>query len=261
MLELYHSEPNTFFIKPLIALHEKHARFETRWFDADEREEFAHGLPGEVEAHLHLEREGPLLRHNGTVISSSYFMLEYIAEALPGEPLLPDNPFDQYRARASAQFLGAHLGALVPVLGCAKYLAPRLMAMEREGLGKAIDRIDPVERRQGWLALLEGTYTPEILATARERLKFPVQRVETTLAQGAWLAGPRFSIADIDAFAMLRAIPDLAPDVVNATATPRVVDFIARIAARPSVSAALATSRSGHPERHFVPGVEPSRWG
>ena len=35
MLELYHSEPNTFFLKPLIALHEKQRRFESRWFDAD----------------------------------------------------------------------------------------------------------------------------------------------------------------------------------------------------------------------------------
>ena len=34
MLELYTSEPNTFFLKPLIALHEKRAAFESRWFDA-----------------------------------------------------------------------------------------------------------------------------------------------------------------------------------------------------------------------------------
>ncbi len=261
MLELYHSEPNTFFLKPLIALHEKQAPFDSRWFDAEKLEQFELGFSGEVEAHLHLEREGPLLRHDGTLISNSFFMLEYIAEALPGEPLLPESPIDLYRARASAQFLGAHLGSLVPVLGCMRYLVPTLAKMDRTKLLAALAEVGPQERRIAWQALLDGTYTPQILATARERLKFPVSRVEATLKGGAWLAGPRYSIADIDAFAMLRVLPDLAPEVVNESVAPRVCEFLARVAARPAVNAALAMSRSGKPGQHFVPGVEPSRWG
>jgi hypothetical protein len=49
--------------------------------------------------------------------------------------------------------------------------------------------------------------------------------------------------------------------VVNYTVTPRICDFLDRIAARPAVKAALSMSRSGKPEQHYVPGVEPSRWG
>ena len=261
MLELYHSEPNTFFLKPLIALHEKRAAFESRWFDAEQLEHFTAGLPDDVEARLHLEREGPLLRHDGTWISSSFFMLEYIAEALPGESLLPKNAYDLYRAHASGQFLGANLGSLVPILGCVKYTLPRLKARDRAGIDACLEKVQPQERRLNWQSLLDGTYTPQILATARERLKFPLSRIEATLANGPWLAGPNYSIADIDAFAMLRVLPDLAPDVVNETATPRTLEYVTRIAARPAVKAALAMSRSGKPEQHFVPGVEPSRWG
>ena len=261
MLELYHSEPNTFFLKPLVALHEKGAAFQSRWFDPGELDHFALSPSGEVEAHLHLEREGPLLRHDGALISNSFFMLEYIADALPGEPLLPEAPFDLYRAHASGQFLGAHLGSLVPILGCVKYLVPRLRNMDGAALDAKLAAIAPQERRQSWQALLDGTYTPQILATARERLKFPVARVESQLANGAWLAGPNYSIADIDAFAMLCVLPDLTPELVNETATPRIAEYLARIAARPAVKAALAMSRSGKPGQHFVPGVEPSRWG
>src|SRR5690349_17090841 len=261
MLELYHSEPNTFYLKPLIALHEKKAPFESRWFDSDKLEQFALGFSGDVEAHLHLEREGPLLLHEGTLISSTFFMLEYIAEALPGESLLPESAYDQYRLRASGQFLGAQLGSLVPILGCIKYLAPKLAAMDRGALDAKLKEVGPQERRLNFTALLDGTYTPQIQATARERLKFPVSRVEAQLAKGPWLAGPTYTIADIDAFAMLRVLPDLAPDIVNATGTPRITEYLERIAARPAVKAALSTSRSGKPEQHFVPGVEPSRWG
>jgi len=260
MLELYTSEPNTFFLKPLIALHEKRAAFELRWFDAAALEQFSLGFSGDVEAHLHLEREGPLLLHDGELFSSSYFMLEYLAEVLPGPSLLPESPYDLYRARASAQFLGAHLGALVPVLGCAKYLAPKLSA-NRAVVEPKIAAIEPVERRLGWSALLDGIYTPQILASARERMKFPVSRVEATLAREPWLAGPHYSIADIDAFPMLRVIEDLAPEIVNGDRTPHILEYVSRISARPAVLAALATSHSGRPEQHFVPGVEPSRWG
>jgi len=261
MLELFHSEPNTFYLKPLIALHEKKAGFQSRWFDSDKLEQFGLGFSGDVEAHLHLEREGPLLLHDGTLISSSFFMLEYIAEALPGESLLPESAYDQYRLRASGQFLGAQLGSLVPILGCIKYLVPKLAAMERSELEAKLRDVGPQERRLNFMALLDGTYTPQIQATARERLKFPVSRVEAQLAKGPWLAGPGYTIADIDAFAMLRVIPDLAPDIVNAAATPRITEYLERISARPAVKAALAMSRSGRPEQHFVPGVEPSRWG
>jgi GSH-dependent disulfide-bond oxidoreductase len=261
MLELYHSEPNTFFLKPLIALHEKQADFKSRWFDSDKLEQLAPGFYDNVEAHLHLEREGPLLMHDGTLISNSFFMLEYIAEALPGEPLLPESAYDAYLARASGQFLGAQLGSLVPVLGCVRYLAPRLAAMDRAVLESKLGGVTPLERRLSWLALIDGTYTPQILDTARERLKFPIGRLEARLTDNNWLAGPRYSIADIDAFAMLRVMPDLAPDLVNATATPRISEYLARIESRPAVRAALAMSRSGKPEQHFVPGVEPSRWG
>lgn len=261
MLELFHSEPNTFYLKPLIALHEKQAAFYSRWFDSDKLEQFGLGFSGDVEAHLHLEREGPLLLHDGTLISSSFFMLEYIAEALPGESLLPGSAYDQYRLRASGQFLGAQLGSLVPILGCIKYLAPKLANLDRTALDAKLKEVVPQERRLNFTALLDGTYTPQIQATARERLKFPVARVEAQLAQEPWLAGPTYTIADIDAYAMLRVIPDLAPDIVNATTTPRIHDYLARISARPAVKAALALSRSGKPEQHFVPGVEPSRWG
>jgi glutathione S-transferase len=261
MLELFTAEPNTFFLKPLIALHEKRAAFTPQWLDTDALAHFALDDADEVEARLHLEREGPLLRHDGTLISGSWFMLEYIAETLPGENLMPADAFDRYRARASGQFLGAQLGSLVPILGCVKYVAPRLGRMDRTALVARLAGVEPVERRSAWLALVDGTYTPQILEAARERLKLPVSRLESILRDGPWLAGPRYSIADIDAFAMLRCLPDLAPGLVNAADTPRIVDFLARVEARPAVQAALATSRSGRPAQHFVPGVEPSRWG
>ncbi len=261
MLELYTSEPNTFFLKPLIALAEKRAPFTARYFDASGLEQFAGELPSDLESQLQLEREGPLLVHDGTIVSSSFFMLEYISDALPGPSLTPADAYDAYRARAWGQYLGATLGSSVPVLGAAKYLRPRLAGLDPAWLQQRIAGIEPIERRAGWLALRDGTYTEEYLEAAADRLAAPIARIEKTLRDGPWLAGPAFSVADIDAYPMLCVLPDLAAAEVNPDATPRIAEYLARIAARESVRQALGSARTDHPERHFVPGVEASRWG
>jgi GST-like protein len=261
VLDLYTSEPNTFFLKPLIALSEKNASFTTHYFDAGNFEQFAPGFPTDLESSLQLEREGPLLVHDRTLISSTSFMLEYISESLPGPSLLPVDPYDAYRTRAWAQYLGAHLGSVVPVLGCAKYLVPYIATLDQRAVTATIAAIEPVERRAGWLALLDGTYSASYLKAANERLAAPLARIEKALQQDAWLAGPTFSAADIDAYPMLCVLPDLAPAAVNARSTPRIVEYVARIAARDSVRDALRTAKTSHPERQFVPGIEASRWG
>ena len=84
MLELYHWEPNTYYLKPLIALNEKGAAFSSRYFDPTRFEQFAPGFPRDVESNLHLEREGPVLVHDGTIISSSFFMDLERVEVLRG---------------------------------------------------------------------------------------------------------------------------------------------------------------------------------
>jgi hypothetical protein len=124
-----------------------------------------------------------------------------------------------------------------------------------------IAAIEPAERRAGWRALRDGTYTIAYLQTVVDRLAAPVARVEKALHDGPWLAGPAFSVADIDAYPMLCVLPDLAPAVVNREATPRITDYLARIAARDSVRESLSMARTERPQHQFVPGLEAPRWG
>ena len=260
-LELHHWEPNGFFLKPLIALEEKGAAFTSRWFDPTTFEHLAAAFPSSTESRITLEREGPVLVADGTVITSSFFMLEYIAEAVSGPALMPSDAYQRYRARAWGQFLGLSLGATTSALGCARYLAPELAHRDPAALRARIDRIEPVERRAAWLTIIDGRFDEATLAAMRQRVSLPVGRLEAELAKGPWLAGPEYSIADIDAFALVDPLRELAPQIVNTTHTPRLSAWLTRIAERPAVRAARARSRSGHPERAFVPGIEQARWG
>ena len=258
MLELYHWEPNGLYLKPLIALEEKRAPFESRWFDPTSFDQVGEGFPASAESRLTLEREGPLLVVDGQVISSTFFMLEYIAEALPGPALMPEGAYDRYRARAWGQLLGLTLGSTTTALGCMRYLAPELASRDAAALRMQVDRIEPTERRAAWLAVIDNSHDE---AALRLRLSHPIDRLEATLKKGSWLAGSDYSIADIDAYALVDPLRQLAPEVVNATQTPQLIEWLDRIAQRPAVRAARARSRSGHPERAFAPGVESARWG
>jgi glutathione S-transferase len=261
MVELYHWEPNGVFLKPLMALEEKQAPFTSHWFDPTSFEQLAADFPAGTESRLQLEREGPILVADGAVIASTFFMLEYIAEALHGPSLLPHSAYDRYRARAWGQVLGLTLGPATSALGCARFLAPELARRDAQDLRTHIERIEPLERRAAWLAVVDGTYDAAAQDVFRERLKVPIGRVEATLARSPWLAGPEYSIADIDAYALIDPLRDLAPAVVNAQATPRILEWLERIEDRPATRAARSRARTTDPRTAFVPGVEPSRWG
>jgi glutathione S-transferase/GST-like protein len=260
MLELYHWEPNTYFLKPLIALKEKQVAFTSRWFDASAGEQFAPAFPRSTESTLQLEREGPVLVHDGAIIASSFFMLEYIAEAFPGADLYPGDAFQHYRAQAWGQVLTG-LGADVSLLGSVRYMVPALRKQDPMELKARLAGIEPVERRLAWTALAEDQHDEQTLSAARERLRFSLARVERGLGESTWLAGPRYSIADIDAFSLLVSLPALTPELVNERDTPRIVIFLARMRNRTAVKESLGLTRTGRPEEAFVPGAEASRWG
>lgn len=258
MLELHHWEPNTSFLKPLIALHEKALPFRSCWVEADQLAQEEASFPHATRL-LMQEREGPLLVHEGAVICGSFFILEYLEDAFPSVALHGLDAYEQYRVRAWGQTLTG-LAADVSFLGCLRYLAPALRAQDQGRLQARIEALSLPERRRAWSALLAEPDEAEQRA-AHQRLAAAVAPLEQALSSAPWLAGPRYTLADIDAFALTACLPSLLPDLVNTERTPQLMDFLARMRTRPAVQAALAMSRSGKPEEAFVPGPEPSRWG
>ena len=148
MPELYHWEPNIFYLKPMVALAEKGVDYHSHYFDPTNFEQFGAAFPHDVESQLQLEREGPLLLHDGAIIASSFFMLEYIAETFPGPSLLPTDAYDRYRMHAWGQVIALSVASAVTTLGCARYLAPALRTRAAEPLRSQIAAIEPLERRQ-----------------------------------------------------------------------------------------------------------------
>jgi glutathione S-transferase len=261
MPALYHWEPNTFSLKPLIVLHEKKIEFESRYVDFVA---FEHAkIPATnsaIESAHNPEGEGPVLVHAGTAMTESFFICLYLDEAFPEVALRPKDAHGRWRVLAWARFVNEVLSPAVSTLGSHAYLTPALKKRNRADVERAIEKLPAVEQRNGWLAALAGNDSDDLIADSKRKLGIAAKKTEDALASGEWLIGP-YSLVDIDAFAILNVTPQLAPDVVNGQSSPRTMGWLDRMRNRTAVRAALAAAKTPAPETAFTPGPEHSRWG
>jgi len=104
-----------------------------------------------------------------------------------------------------------------------------------------------------------GDYPQAPVAESRRKVGIAVKRIEAALAEGPWVLGKEYSLTDIDAYAICRSLPLIAPDLVDGH--PRLVDWMARMQQRTAMRKALAVGNWQRPETAFAPGPEHARWG
>ncbi len=251
MIELYHWEPNAASARVLIALEEKGLKFESRYLDVLAFEQFAPEL-------LDLNPFGqvPILTDGEEVFSEASYICEYLDEAYPDPPLLPQTPIDRWAARAWQKYVDDYLAAAVSDLAWPALGLPALTGQGPADLAGAIDRIPVKQRRDQWRAAAGGP-DPDVLQQARERIRLTIDKTEADLAERDWLAPGGFSLADIAVYPYLNYLPRIAPELLG----KRSAAWLARMAARPAVKAAEAMGRTGDPYAVSAPGPEPIRWG
>lgn len=259
MIELYHGEPNMTALKPLITLHEKGLAFISHYLNYANFEHAS--LQEAFEIRQNPEGEGPILLDHGVPMTESLFITLYIDEAYPEKPLRARDARNRWRVLMWARFLNEVTAPALCTLGCHKFLTVELKKRDRKQVETEIAALPCKEQQDGWRAALCNSYSDEQLQDSRRKAELSVKKVESALQGANWLAGPDFSIADIDAFALMRPLAKNFPELLNERIAPRTMAWLGRIEARPAVKAALATSKTGVPETSFTPGSEHSRWG
>ncbi|MBI2994788.1 MAG: glutathione S-transferase family protein [Gammaproteobacteria bacterium] len=256
MLDLYHWEPNANSAKVMIGLAEKGLEFRSQYVDLLQFEQY---LPGFLA--LNPFGQVPVLVHNGEVITESSLILEYLAEAFPAQRLAPTDPKGWYDAQAWGKYVDYNLGPSVSSIGWHQVMAPVMKNRDQNKLREAVNRIPIWERKAAWMTATGESYPEEQLANSRRKIELAVKRIEETLRRSSWLLGADYSIVDIGAFALSCTLPRLLPDVVNAKSAPKMMDWLARINARPAVRKILAMRGKAGYQDVYAPGPEHSRWG
>lgn len=186
----------------------------------------------------------PALRDGGRVLFESFAILRYLDEIHPQPPLGGAHPRFDYIIDKWGKYLETHIA---PQLAIVRWAA--LKGKVPESALPGLDKLLP-ERAALWRRAIAGFGAEQIAASTRA-LVVAGERLAADLADGAWICGGDFTLADIALY------PHLAQFGALGIPYPRALDdWLARVAARPSVSAIredifpLATM-----------GPEPGRWG
>jgi len=235
MLELYHAEPMANSLKALIGIHEKGVPFVSRFVNLHEFEQHDPAF-----VRINPNGQVPVLVHDGRVVSESTVINEYLDEAFAGPALRPADPYGRAHMRVWTKFVDEDLCPAISHVAWHFMIRDVVRNLSPEEFEAKLARIPLKEQREKWRTCARQGYTEEQLEEWRRQIRVSVGRLEKQLQETPWLAGEDYSLADVAVFAMVLLFPQRWPHVVNATDTPRVLEWHARVAARPAVVAALA---------------------
>jgi glutathione S-transferase len=236
VLKLYHAEPAANSLKTLIALKEKGLEFESVYVDLHKFEQHEPWFVA-----INPEGQVPVLDHDGTIITHTTVINEYLEDAFPEKPALrPADAVGKARMRYWNKFCDEHVMNYVSVHGWHRMVGVIARSIESGEFEKLMARIPLYEQREKWRTARSGFDEAE-LANATRKIELAVDKVEQQLAQTPWLAGDMYTLADINFFSYCgMAVQRMFPEMKVETRAPRLVDWLGRMYARPGVQAALA---------------------
>jgi glutathione S-transferase len=242
MLELYHGEPSANSMKPMLCLKEKGIEFVSHYLDLSKFEQHS---PEFVK--INANGQVPVLVHDGAIITESTVINEYLEDAFPAPALRPKNLVERANMRIWSKFVDEYFCPALSILGWQAIIPAFVKGLAPEEFEAKIARIPLKEQRDKWRTAAKS-FTPEVLAESRRKVSVSIERMEKLLEKSPWLAGSGYSLADINTYSMVAAMPRLMPDTVNEKSTPRIVAWLAIMNARPAVKAALGMGRRPLPD-------------
>jgi glutathione S-transferase len=193
-----------------------------------------------------LNRHGmvPVLEADGHRLLETFLILEYLEDTFPDPPLAGKDPRQRYIARKWGKYVETHIA---PHLAIARWAALHGKVPE-----EAVARLSNLHtaRCELWLRAKHG-FDREQLAISTQALLTASNRLAADLAGNDWLAGDRFTLADVAVYPHVAQFGALGLPV-----PPAVEQWLPRVAARPSVEAISADLFP-----LAVMGPEPGRWG
>lgn len=228
MIELFHAVHSTCAQKVRICLEEKGLPWtghllNLRRFDQLKPEFLALNPAGMV----------PVLREGSRVLAESRVINEYLEDAYPQVRLAPADPWLRARMRLWTQYAEQVPSEAVKLPSFVKNIVPGLQAMPREEALALIAKIPVAGVRARWLKGATEGISAADLAPSIGQLTAMVERMDRALQEGPWLAGPEYSLADIDIAPFVQRLVRI--DLFHLVeARPAVAGWWQRISSRPA---------------------------
>ena len=249
MLELYHFNGATCGLKARLSLAEKGVDYIERAVDR----EFLR--TPEYRA-IHPSGVVPALVHNGNIVLESSVVINYVDDAFDGKSLKPDSPIGIARAWWWMKKADEHL-PMIAILTYTISMRPKLLREKsREELKVYIDGIaDPVNRERRREILTNGFESaafPQALLSMHELLT----QMENSLTEASWLAGDKYSLADIAMTPLIERLMELNMAELFEYNRPNLVKWWKHIQARDSYRICSLENPNPEKQQHLTAGTE-----
>ena len=174
----------------------------------------------------------PCLVVNGHPLIESNLINEYLDEAFPAPPLMPDDPFDRHEVRRWCKYIDDVCLPAVQKPNWSQLMRPIAAQWSDEELARRLAAIPSQERRDLWTRMARKPFTQAEIDAALDILENMTLQIEAYLRKsgGPWLFGERFTLADIGAAPYVVRFEEERPGQLR----PAVADWWQRLMARPS---------------------------
>jgi len=233
LLELYHHGTSVCAAKPRILLAEKGLTWTSHYIDILKGEQFA-------PEYLKLNPKGvvPTLVHNGHVLRESTLIGEYLDEVFPDPPMKPDNPLDRHAMRSWTKRIDEEVFPATSIITFAISHRHPVLANPPEVVEDYINKLGPAEAPRRRKRLETGIEDPDAVAAVHVFDTFFAD-MEVTLALRPWLAGDRFSLAEVAVIPFINRIDMLALSGMWTESRPHLTAWWERIKKRPTFQEAM----------------------
>ena len=233
-LKYYHAEPLANSLKSMIPLREKGLAYESCYVDLHKFEQHSDWFVA-----INPEGQVPVLDHDGTIVTHTTVINEYLEDVFPEVPLRPRDPEGAARMRTWNKFVDEQVMNHVSMHGWHRLVGVIARNIESGEFEKLLSHIPLPDQRKKWATARSG-FSDTDLANASEKIDYALARVERQLGETAWLAGEAYTLADINFYSHCGMMVErMFPEKDVAAHYPRLVEWRERVTARPAVAEAL----------------------
>ncbi|MGI9570942.1 MAG: glutathione S-transferase family protein, partial [Desulfobulbia bacterium] len=189
---LYHNNMSSCAQKVRLVLAEKGLDWESKHLNLRNGDQHK-------EDYLKLNSAGvvPTLVHDDNVIVESSIICEYLDDLVPTPRLRPDSPFDLAKMRLWFRMIDSSIHAHAGVVSSAIAFRFQKLAKGEEAASKLVEGIPDENKRNRMRSIVfEGVESP-IFGKSLRAFQDLIAKMEKALGEYEYLAGDKFSIADI----------------------------------------------------------------
>jgi glutathione S-transferase len=233
MLYLYHGTTSVCAVKARLTLAEKGLDWQGEVLDLQRGDQ----LKPEYRK-LNPNAVVPTLVHDDHVVIESTLIIAYLDEAFPEPPLMPRAPHLRALARLWMKKIDDYLHPACSTVTFAIAFRPIWLKRSKEELAAKLAAMpDEAYRERQRLSIEHGLDAPHVGAAVRAHDRY-IGEMEEQLKQTPYLAGERYSLADVAATPYVTRADMLGMEALWRS-RPQVADWYGRMRARPSYEPAI----------------------